>query len=669
MGPTEEELERGEQRERDPILNFRPFLFCALGIIFGIFLFGSILFKHILPACFVLPAILLVLVLHPFSVKRTMAVSLCFLICAGIGVTAFFVYEREFISEPVSGEVILTGTAETVGEKDGYNVVILKDLRIGDRDLGGKCRILMDPDEVDPADILRVRANIQSLALENFFEDAFVRQLFAENVRYTATAYEFEKIGRSQSPFLRLSAALHRTLYSGMGREEASVAYALLTGNSVSMDDEFLGAVRSGGIAHIFAISGLHIGILFGAVLFVSRPLGKYRPLPAIFLSALYVALCNFTVSSVRALIMCSVASGFKVLGKKGDLLDAVSLSALLILIFAPAQWYTAGFRLSFGACLGLSLFSGSFQRLFRKIRLPDFLSNYLSANLSVQLFLFPVQMEAFGYFSVMGLFLNILIVPLLPVLFLGLMLSSFLSLIIPPFAPFLLALPGGALSLLLYLMAVVDFKLVFTGFSLGLGGTVFLIGCVLLSERVRMKALLRALSAVFLCILFTATVLCENALFSSVKVCYFVARRGSAVLLRSEEASILVIDDKISLSSCEEIFLRNAKRVDLAVVLGEDELYSLNTAAFLPADKILARKQVATGFQEREIVFAEEYACGNFTLEYLTPDKLLISCENVAIEIDFTGKPSYAADLFLGDGERSQTYFCKNKIVKRSSL
>ena len=657
-----------QKKKKKAVINLRPLLFCALGLIFGVFLYGKIRFGGSSPAEFLLPILIILVALYPFSRKRVAVVLLCALLFSGAGMGLAHAYHQSYQTRVEAGRYELTGTVETVANKGSYSVVVLKNLTIDGVEIDGKCRTYLSAEEVLPADILKLSASLTPVSTENLAGDGFVQYLYSRNIRYKAYAEEYQMIGRSQNPFLRLNANLQSTLYSSMSGENASIAYALLTGNSAGMDEGLLVSVRRGGIAHIFAVSGLHIGILFGAICLVCRRLGKYRFLPAILIAACYCALCNFSVSSVRAFIICISLAVMKATGRKHDFLDSVSLSALIVLLFAPEQWYSTGFRLSFGACLGLALFAGPFSRLFKRIKLPNFLAQYLSANLSVQIVLLPIQLQAFGFVSVWGTLLNLLFIPLLPILFLGLMACTALALIIPPASAVFLALPEGALSAFVFFFAIVDPALVLAGFSVGAGAVIWLTGCVFLSERVRMRPSGRAILAVWLSCLLGLTLVLENVVFSGCRIDLLSSGEDRAVLIRTRTERVLVIDDNIGVSDCRDLLDRTCSELTLIVVLCEDEMKAFNTAAFLPAEKILAREEVATGLQKTNILFAEEYSCGDIKFTYVSSQKLIVAVEGVIVEIDFEGLPALGADLFIGDGRWGLKYFLKDGIIRLSS-
>jgi ComEC/Rec2-related protein len=419
-----------------------------------------------------------------------------------------------------------------------------------------------------------------------------------------------------------------------------------------------LTAVRQGGIAHIFAVSGLHIGILFSAVYLLGKPLKKYRLLPAAVLAVCYSALCGFTVSSVRAVIMCICGGIMGVMGEKHDFLEGISLAAFLTLLVSPAQWLSVGFRLSFGACLGLALFAGSIARGLKF--LPNFLAQYLSSSIAVQLFTFPVMLEVFGYVSVWGTLLNLVVIPLLPLLFLTLLVTALLSCMMPFAASVLLFPAYSMLSALLYAFSAVDLSFVIKGLTLGVGVTVWIAGCVALSQRFRLKTVARAVTAVVFALLFTATSLYENAVWTG---CKLVTAEGMT-LVESKNERVLILDSSVTLSKCEQFLLhRYTGTLNAVIVLG-DEIKGMNTAAFLSTEAVWVREQTETGFQDVTVCFGEAFSVGELSFRYEGADRLSLSAESCVVEVSFEEGAAMSADLFVGDSG-GLIFYLRHGIIK----
>lgn len=641
------------------MVNFRPALACAIGLASGIALYGKCRFGGLAPSDFLFLGLFVVLSLFPLSKKRICAVLLCVLCFAGIGALGIHLYTNNF-AEQTAGEVRLSGTVQSVSLRRGYSVVILGDLAIDGEPCGGKCRAVVDAD-VLPADVLVMTAILSPVSLDEISSDVYARSSFAADIRYFARVSEAERTGRSKNVLLRLNGAIFETLHENMPRDEADLTYALLTGGSGSMEEDLDERITRGGIAHIFAVSGLHIGILYSAAYLCCKPLKKYRFLPALGLAALYCGVCGFTVSATRATVMCAVLGTSRALGKKYDFLSSLSVAATLVLLFLPGQWFSAGMRLSFGACAGLALFAGSFSRglarlraprflgkYFARLRVPRFLGKYLAASLSVQLFLFPVLLDAFGYFSVWGMLLTLALMPVLPALFLGSLVCTLGALIVPPAAAVFLVFPQGMFSLLIHLLWLADATLVLSGFALGAGAAVWVTGCAALSERVRLGVPLKVTAAVVFAALFALTVTLENVVFAGVRIDVYRTYRGAAALVRTSDATVLVIDDGISAGDCESFLMRNyGGTLSLVVALG-DEVSAANTAAFLPAEEVRLRREAETGLRETEIAFGERFSCGELEFYYESEGSLLMMAEGVLVKFDFRGGAA-GADLVVG--------------------
>lgn len=640
-------------------INFRPILFAAFGLAFGIFLFCKITFGSLSFFDFLFCAFFLCfLIRRPVRLFPVAAAFLAFSLFAAIGFGLIYANAERFRSGIPSGEYTLSGTVVSAVEGNGYSSLIVSGLRSEGKTVGGKLRLRVESEKIRVGDLLEFTGKITHAEL--------TEQAFASDIRYTANVSDCEITGRTGNPFLLLNARLCELFYENMQSDEADIAYALTTGNGRALDGDFSEAVRKGGIAHIFAVSGLHIGIVYGAVYFLLKPLKKWRFLPATAVAFCYSALCAFTVSSLRAGIMCATAGGLRAFGVKRDFLESIAFAAIIVLCIFPAQWLSVGFQLSFGACLGLALFSGSLSRAFRKM--PNALASYLAANLSVQIVTFPVLIEAFGYWSVWGTLVNFFAIPLLPVLFLGLLLCALFSLMIPPAAAFFLLFPEGMLSLLLFVFSVADFSFVLTGFSLGIVAFIWPIGCVALSERFRMKRTGRAVAAVLFSVVITVCILAENAVFYGCKInVYRDEDGGCAALVRTDDNAVLLIDDEISLSSCREFLSHTYGGTITAIaVLGEEEGKAINVAAFLGAEEVRACDETETGLRYTQVIFGECFSCGEVSFRYEGRSRIILFAEESAVEFSFHEQAAFGADLFVNEGCGGLIFFLHGGIIEK---
>lgn len=193
--------------------------------------------------------------------------------------------------------------------------------------------------------------------------------------------------------------------------KHAGIVSAVLLGNKAELDADIKELYQKNGIAHILAISGLHVSLLGMGVFAIIRKSGSPL-LPAAIVTVIilmfYGCLTGFSVSTKRAVGMLVVAMFAKLLGRSYDSRSACALCGLLILIPYPMQLYQAGFQLSFAAAFGISYFGCELERM--KIKK----GRSLLSGLTTQLVTTPIILNSFYEIPVYSLFLNIPVIGLL---------------------------------------------------------------------------------------------------------------------------------------------------------------------------------------------------------------------------------------------------------------
>lgn len=211
--------------------------------------------------------------------------------------------------------------------------------------------------------------------------------------------------------------------HSYLGKENAGVLCAMLLGDKTSMDTEIKKLYRKSGIAHVLAISGLHISLL-GMLLY--RFLRRCY-IPPFICSMLgiggvlvYIKFVGASISSFRAVCMFVLFMSADLLGRTYDLLTALAFSALLLLVQKPSAMFEAGFLLSYFAVLGLALVLPALHEQVEEMVLPGKRWQNLCRNiamaflpgLSVQVLIFPITLWFYYEFPLYSFLLNLIVVP-----------------------------------------------------------------------------------------------------------------------------------------------------------------------------------------------------------------------------------------------------------------
>lgn len=182
---------------------------------------------------------------------------------------------------------------------------------------------------------------------------------------------------RSRKVFFELRDRVRAALLEGVGADtDASILIpAAFLGERPERTDVVLSNFREAGVLHLFAVSGLHVGIVIVLIGWVLRHCGlDFRALSAVLipLVLLYAAITGFPPAAVRAALMTVVYLGARALHCRIFFANAMALSAIVVLAVDPHQLFQAGFQLSY-LVLGAIVIGGKvFDPWVRKTSQPD---------------------------------------------------------------------------------------------------------------------------------------------------------------------------------------------------------------------------------------------------------------------------------------------------------
>lgn len=199
-----------------------------------------------------------------------------------------------------------------------------------------------------------------------------------------------------------------------LSQKDAGILCAAILGEKSYLESNIKELYQKNGIAHILAISGLHLSMIGGAVYKFLKMFGLSFA-PAGILSFIviipYCVMIGNAVAAVRAMIMLMVLIGSDMKGRSYDFLSSASLAGILILGESPYYLFDAGFLLSFGAIFAIGCVNPCFQS-WKK-------GKQLWLGLSIWFVLLPIQLWFFYEISPSSIFLNFLVIPLMPFLLL----------------------------------------------------------------------------------------------------------------------------------------------------------------------------------------------------------------------------------------------------------
>ena len=158
-------------------------------------------------------------------------------------------------------------------------------------------------------------------------------------------------------------AALSVGIRSQLEGEEGAFAAAVIVGDRVGVSRDSTQALRDSSLAHLLAISGLHMALATALLFGASRLILALLPIPArrwrikaiaagIALAGAfaYLVLSGMSIATQRAFIMVAVALIAIMLNRPPITLRALTVAALLILTLRPESLTHVGFQMSFAA-------------------------------------------------------------------------------------------------------------------------------------------------------------------------------------------------------------------------------------------------------------------------------------------------------------------------------
>ncbi|EKN64382.1 ComE operon protein [Neobacillus bataviensis LMG 21833] len=243
--------------------------------------------------------------------------------------------------------------------------------------------------------------------------------------------------------------------------EIASLSAALIFGDRNMLDPELLGNYQKTGIVHLLAISGLHVSLLIGMVLYIGIRSGLTRQFMTNFLLVvlpIYVILTGGSPSVIRAALMIFLV--LLTVKWKRHLkllpLDAISLAFIFCLFITPLVIVDVGFQLSFSVSYAIILSA------------PHILTGYkgngvrmLITSVTAQLAALPLLLYHYFEISLIGILANLLYIPLFSFVYLpGLYVLFFIQLLFGHTPQILISLFLKIIHLFNYLIGVLaDFS------------------------------------------------------------------------------------------------------------------------------------------------------------------------------------------------------------------
>lgn len=227
------------------------------------------------------------------------------------------------------------------------------------------------------------------------------------------------------------SSILENIQQEGVGGKDYAIVSAMAFGDKSALDAEMRNEYSVTGASHLLALSGMHLGILFVLLSLIFAPLkliGKALTLTAIWT---YVVLVGMPASVVRAATMLTIYSICTIDGRAKMSVNALCVTAWIMLVVNPMQLWDIGFQLSFSALLAIFVFTTPIINIIPRAWLFEHpllrkVWSMIAVSCAAQLGTAPLVAFYFQRFSCYFLLTNIVAIPLVTILLYAVCLSLF---------------------------------------------------------------------------------------------------------------------------------------------------------------------------------------------------------------------------------------------------
>lgn len=353
---------KGAKKIKFVLMKEHPLMGYALLFMVGAYLSLNVSIPMIVWDALLVISIISIFAMTIFKRRSWMFVLIVFLSLGYIsGINHIPSWYNEYYAPPADAQI--TGKVEDV-KATGYSYeYILSDVSINHYEIDSKIKIsnITDRDYIDAGNVVYLYADLEKPAeaqQNGMFSER--RYYMTKDIQYLATIFDQKvtvlKHGDDEQPVkIRLQNKIYNQFNGDFNQPVLGVLYSLSTGNKDYLDDEFYTMCQDLGIAHIFAISGLHIGALLILWELYCKKTRK-RFLTKILGSTVLVIILYMVVGSraslLRAIAMWALVIVYQYTGRKGNIIDFLAIAMLVLLAVNPLYVIDIGFLLSV-TCVG----------------------------------------------------------------------------------------------------------------------------------------------------------------------------------------------------------------------------------------------------------------------------------------------------------------------------
>jgi len=237
--------------------------------------------------------------------------------------------------------------------------------------------------------------------------------------------------------------------------ETASLLRGLLLADRGEINYETKTDFINAGVVHVLAVSGLHVGYIIVIFLFLFGRFNIYlKSILTMIGLILFMLVTGIPPSVFRATVMAIVIIIAYLSNRSTNLINSISIAAVIILLMNPNELYNPGFQLSFAAVLAIGIILPYLNKLISEWNVQNKILKYIlvfcAVSFSAQIGTLPFTLLYFNKFSVIALFTNLIVIPSIGIIIGAAIITLSTSLFLPGVAVYFAAFTDIFSSLIL---------------------------------------------------------------------------------------------------------------------------------------------------------------------------------------------------------------------------
>lgn len=408
-------------------------IFTVFGIVFG-YKYNIGIYYSLLFLCFNL--IFVYLTKNFPNIKK---IALCFVFLFGFNFYTILyndIKQQNYYEIQHNGKYFVYGEIEKIYYSNGYKA-LLNNVQIENEKINSKILLKINS-ELKIGDIIGVHSYLFK-PVDNVIEDGFNYKQYLYHNNISANGYAIDDIVIINTKPNVVQNEIKQIINNNFSQKNGAIINALMLGDKSNIEKKDYQKIIDLGLAHILAISGMHIGFLMGfsfllfrffiVAVFGSKTYGinvkNISIILALFVAGTYVYISQFQISAIRSFLMAVVFVFGILMGRKTISFSKVFVIFLLMLLYNPFYLFNISFQLSFIAVVILVLY---FENISQQQTVVNYFKNIIKTSIIITVFMFPIITHYWGGAQILGVITNVVVIPLVGFVILPL---SFLSIII----------------------------------------------------------------------------------------------------------------------------------------------------------------------------------------------------------------------------------------------